>query len=533
MNPLLWGSYQKGTVMRLQTAKAFWKSMLEKFRESVSSAAPIVVIVVLLYAVLLREQVSGYTLAAFLIGAAMLMVGSALFTLGADLSMMPIGEKVGSHLTKTRKIGLICAVCFIIGFMITIAEPDLKVLADQVPIVETQVLIYAVAAGIGIFLVLSFLRILLQIRLSYLLLVFYALIFALILSPLIPNDFVAIAFDSGGVTTGPITVPFIMALGLGLASLRGDKTSQEDSFGLVALCSVGPILTVLLLGIFNGTDGVTAQEQTVTQFIGMGELLWELVLSLPHYTKEVLSAVVPIVIFFVIYQLAALRLKKRVLIKIFVGLVYTTVGLIIFLTGVNVGFMPMGYEIGRILGGSSYAWILVPLAAVIGYFIVAAEPAVHVLKEQVEDITNGAISARTMGLALAVGVSVSAGVSLLRVLTGLDLLYILLPCYAIALLITFFVPPIFTSVSFDSGGVASGPMTATFLLPLAQGACEAVGGNQLTDAFGVVAMVAMTPLLTIQVLGLIAKCRSRAGKPAELALTEGGLMQFAITLDDE
>ncbi len=502
-----------------------------KLREAVASVAPIAIIVMLLYAFLLRESVSGYSLLAFGIGALMLVLGSALFTMGADLSMMPIGEKVGSHLTRTRKIWLIVLVCFLIGVLITVAEPDLKVLAEQVPIVQTQVLIYAVAVGIGLFLVLSFLRILFQIRLSWLLLGFYALIFALILSPLIPNDFVAIAFDSGGVTTGPITVPFIMALGLGLASLRGDKTSQEDSFGLVALCSVGPILTVLILGLFNGTDGVTAQTQAAAEFAGVGAVLHAFAAALPHYALEVVLAILPIAVFFVIYQLAALRLKKRELGKIAFGLIYTTLGLIVFLTGVNIGFMPMGYEIGRSLGDGALSWFLVPLAALVGYFIVAAEPAVHVLKEQVEDITEGAISGKTMGIALAVGVAVSAGVSLLRVLTGLDLLYILLPCYALALAISFFVPPIFTAVAFDSGGVASGPMTATFLLPLAQGACEAVGGNQLTDAFGVVAMVAMTPLITIQVLGLIARIRSTAHKPAQLPPTDGGIMLYTITVD--
>ncbi len=511
----------------------FMRGFSEKIVESVRSVLPIVLIVLALSFTLLRGEISGFTLLAFLLGAAMLVIGSAFFTLGADVSMMPIGEEVGAHLVKSRKVWLIALICFIIGVIITIAEPDLKVLADQVPIVETNVLIYAVAAGIGIFLVLSFLRILFQIRLSYILLFFYALIFLLILSPLIPNDFVAIAFDSGGVTTGPITVPFIMALGLGLASLRGDKTSQEDSFGLVALCSVGPILTVLLLGIFSGTDGVTAAGQSVTVYTELGALLRDFAHAVPEYALEVLQALLPILVFCVIYQVVALHLPKRKLKRIGVGLIYTALGLTIFLAGVNVGFMPVGYAIGRALGDSSFSWVLVPLAAVIGYFIVAAEPAVHVLKEQVEDITEGGISARTMGIALAIGVAVSAGVSLLRVLTGLPLLYILLPCYAVSLVISFFVPPIYTSVSFDSGGVASGPMTATFLLPLAQGACDAVGGNPLTDAFGVVAMVAMTPLLTIQTLGLIAKLRtrSRSVQPV-LALSEDGIMEFPIGWED-
>lgn len=510
------------------------KLLAPKVKEAVVSVAPICGIVLLLCATMLRGQLEGLTVVSFLVGTVLLIFGTALFTMGADVSMMPIGEEIGSHLTRSRKLWLIIPVCFFIGCMITVAEPDLKVLAEQVPIVQSSVLILSVAVGIGLFLVLSFLRILFQIRLSHLLVFFYGAIFLLLLSPLIPNDFVAIAFDSGGVTTGPMTVPFIMALGLGLAKLRGDKTSDEDSFGLVALCSVGPILTVMLLGIFNDTSGITAAETELAVYAGIGELLLAFVRALPHYAGEVLSAVLPITVFFLVYHFLALHLAWRKLARICIGLIYTAVGLMIFLTGVNIGFMPMGHAIGRILAGSNYAWVLVPLAAVIGYFIVSAEPAVHVLKQQVESITNGGISARTMGIALAIGVSVSAGVSLLRVLTGLPLLYIILPCYVAALVISFFVPPIFTSVSFDSGGVASGPMTATFLLPLAQGACEAVGGNLLTDAFGVVAMVAMTPLLTIQLLGLIAKLRSsRPQRAAVIPLTEDGILEFFITMEDD
>ncbi len=497
------------------------------------SALPVCIIVLVLCGTLLFGQMAPATIGAFSIGAVMLIIGIALFTLGADVSMMPMGEQVGRHLTKSRKVWLIALLCFLIGTIITIAEPDLKVLADQVPIVDSMVLILAVAVGIGLFLVIAFLRILLQIRLSWILIGCYILVFGLMLSPLIPDNFTAIAFDSGGVTTGPMTVPFIMALGLGLASLRGDKTSEEDSFGLVALCSVGPILTVLLLGAFNDTSGLAAESTAPVLYDSMQDVLHGFLHGFPEYALEVAMALLPVAGFFLLYQLFALRLPMRKLAGIGVGLLYTALGLIIFLTGVNIGFMPMGYEIGRQLAGSNFAWLLVPLGAVIGYCIVAAEPAVHVLKHQVEDITEGGIPARTMGLALSIGVAVSAGVSMLRVLTGIPLLYILLPCYAAALLITFFVPPIFTSVSFDAGGVASGPMTATFLLPLAQGACEAMGGNQLTDAFGVVAMVAMTPLLTIQMLGLLVKLRSRKRSTAAvIALAEGEMLAFTIAFDE-
>ncbi|MBO7150310.1 MAG: DUF1538 domain-containing protein, partial [Clostridia bacterium] len=404
-------------------------------------------------------------------------------------------------------VPLIALVCLVLGVIITVAEPDLRVLAESVPIVETNVMIWAVAIGVGIFLVVSFFRVYLQVKLSFILLAMYALAFILALSPLIPNSFIAAAFDSGGVTTGPITVPFIMALGVGLASVRSDKNAAEDSFGLVALCSIGPILTVLLLGAFNDTSNVVAESEPFVMLQTGKEVFFAYLHALPHYAKEVAMALLPIVAVFVLFQMTLLRMKRTELIKIGVGMAYTYVGLVLFLVGVNVGFMPMGSFIGKALGESTISWLLVPLGAIIGWFIVAAEPAVHVLKEQVEDVTEGAVKGKTMGLALAIGVSLSVSLALLRVLTGMSILYIIIPGYLFSLVMTFFVPPIYTAIAFDAGGVASGPMTATFLLPLALGACEAVGGNMLTDAFGLVAFVAMTPLVTIQLLGLIAKLK--------------------------
>ena len=481
------------------------KQFAEKLREAVSAVSPVVMIVMVLC--LTVVQTSAQFILAFLIGAMLLILGMIFFTLGADISMMRIGQTIGSHLTKSRNIPMIALVCFILGVIITIAEPDLRVLAESVPIVETGVMIIAVAVGVGLFLTVSFFRVLLQIRLSYILLAMYAVVFALALSPLIPNDFVAAAFDSGGVTTGPITVPFIMALGVGLASVRGDKTSAEDSFGLVALCSVGPILTVLILGAFNDTSGIVAGSEAVTQYATFGAVFQAYFAAFPHYIEEVFMALLPIIAFFVLFQIFSLKLEKTEVIKILVGMAYTYIGLVLFLTGVNVGFMPMGTFIGKGLGSTSFAWVLIPIGALIGWFIVSAEPAVHVLKQQVEDVTEGAIKGKTMGIALAIGVAFSVGLAMLRVISGISIWYILIPGYLFSIVMTFFVPPIFTGIAFDSGGVASGPMTATFLLPLALGACEAVGGNALTDAFGLVAFVAMTPLVTIQLLGLITKIK--------------------------
>jgi len=442
-----------------------------------------------------------YILFSFLFGAVLLVFGMALFTLGADISMMTIGEKVGANLTKTRNLPLIVIVIFIIGFIITTAEPDLKVLADQISSIPTSTLTIAVSFGVGVFLVISFLRIFFQIRLSYILIFLYTVVF--VLAFFTKEDFLAVSFDSGGVTTGPITVPFIMSLGAGLASVRGDSNSEEDSFGLVSLCSVGPILTVLILGMIYNPDGGSYSSDYTLNCASVYDVIMEFLKYIPGCLTEVAECVIPIVIFFVIFQLVSLKLHKKSVIKISIGLFYTYFGLVIFLTGVNVGFMPAGYFLGYSIASGEWIWVLVPFGAAAGYFIASAEPAVHVLKQQVEDMTEGAVTGKAMGISLSIGVAVSAAISMLRIIFGIPILYIVLPAYIIALIITFLVEPIFSAIAFDSGGVASGPMTAAFLIPFSIGACNAVEGDILLDAFGVVAMVAMTPVITIQILGII------------------------------
>lgn len=472
-----------------------------KIKESITSVLPITILVLLLHLTIV--PMSKGTLYMFMIGAVMLILGMGLFTLGADMSMMTMGEKMGSFITQSRKLWLLIPVTFLLGIIITVAEPDLQVLARQIPGVPDPVIIWSVALGVGIFLVVAFLRTLFQIKLRNILMILYAAVF--ILAIFTPNNFIAVAFDSGGVTTGPITVPFIMALGIGMAAVRGDKSSQEDSFGLVALCSVGPILASLLLGLFYRPDGAGYTPVTIAGDISFTSALSQFYHHFPDYLKEVALALLPIVGFFALFQVLVLKISFRQLIKIVIGLVYTYAGLVLFLTGVNVGFMPSGYFIGNQMIHNSFKWLLIPLGMIIGFVIVSAEPAVHVLNKQVEDISDGMITAKSMQLSLSIGVAVSVALALLRVSTGLSIWYLVVPGYLIAFLMTFIVPPIFTSIAFDSGGVASGPMTATFLLPLAMGACDALGGNILMDAFGIVAMVAMTPLITIQGLGLLYK----------------------------
>ncbi len=501
------------------------KKLAEKWQEATKAVLPIICIVLALCFSI--APISPSILLCFLMGAVLILVGMMFFTLGAEMSMTPMGGRVGSCMTKSRNVWMIILISFLLGFIVTISEPDLQVLAGQVPAVPNMVLILSVAVGVGAFLVLALLRMLMTIPLPPLLLGFYLAVF--VLAFFIPGDFLSIAFDSGGVTTGPLTVPFIMALGVGVSAIRSDRHAADDSFGLVALCSVGPILAVMILSMIYRPDGNIQIESLVLEAEDSRKLMQLFTSGIPTYMKEICLSLLPIFLFFMIFQVLMLKLSKRSMTKILIGLAYTYVGLVLFLTGANIGFMPAGNYLGQVLAGQSHPGIIIPIAMVIGYFIVKAEPAVYVLNKQVEEITDGAISAKAMGMGLSIGVSISLGLAMIRVLTGISILWFTLPGYAVALGISFFVPKLYTAIAFDSGGVASGPMTAAFLLPLAQGACTAAGGNIATDAFGVVAMVAMTPLITIQVMGLASKI---AGNRRKASFAPGSAAAYALLEED-
>ena len=498
--------------------------LFEKLREAAASVLPISLIVLLICFVLVPVD-TGLMLS-FLLATAMLILGMGLFTLGAEMSMSKIGNYIGSKLTKSRKLGLILVVSFLLGVAITVAEPDLQVLAANVPDIDKTVLILTVSVGVGIFLMLCMVRILFGISLRLLLIVFYVLVF--LAAFLSDQGILAVAFDSGGVTTGPMTVPFIMALGVGVASIRSDENAKADSFGLVGLCSIGPIASVLLLGAIYRTQPAQAETQTVAAITDTVLLGRDYLHAIPEYLKEVTVALLPIVVFFLIFQFVSLRLRKLPFLRVMVGILYTYVGLVLFLTGVNVGFSPLGYVLGAALTEGWRIWLLIPLAMLMGWFIINAEPAVHILNKQVEDLSAGAISARAMGMSLSIAVSAAGGLAMLRVITGIPILYFLIPGYFIALALTFFVPRTFTAIAFDSGGVASGPLTATFMLPFAMGACQALGGNVMTDAFGLVALVAMMPLITVQVMGAIyvVKSRRAAAEPALPAFGDNEIIEL-------
>lgn len=501
--------------------------LFSKLKESLVSVLPVTLIVIILsftplFNISLNESLI------FIISAILLIVGISFFNLGADLAMQPMGEQVGASLMKTKKIPIIVIVCFLIGLLITIAEPDLSVLASQVKgAIDGTLLIISIGVGVGVFLVLAILKIIFKKELSFMIMFFYMILFALVSLVVINGnvDFLALAFDSGGVTTGPITVPFIMALGVGIATTVGGKNSSENSFGLIALCSIGPILAILILGIFlkNDIPYVPMDYEISTNFSGF---IKDFLISGLHVTKGVSIALSLIVIFFLIMQFLFLKLPKKKIGQIFVGILYTLIGLIIFLTAVEVGFLPIGYKIGTQLADKS-PYLIVILGFILGFVVVLAEPAIHVLNKQVEEITSGGVSKRSMLVALSCGVGLSIALSMIRIIFDFSILYYLIPGYFISLGLSFFVPKIYTAIAFDSGGVASGPLTSSFILPFAIGICTIFQGQEkvMADAFGIVAMVAMTPLISIQLLGFKAIMTKR--------VKEKNIMKRIIASDDE
>ena len=484
------------------------KLLFSKIKESLISILPVTLIVIVLnFTPLINLSVNEVVI--FSVSALFLILGIGFFTLGADVAMTPMGEHVGAGLTKSSSVKLLVAVCFVLGFFITVAEPDLTVLANQV---GSKMIILFVALGVGLFLVLAILKIIFKKDLASMLVYFYMVLFALALLALAvdSNNFnlIPLSFDSGGVTTGPITVPFIMALGVGVATTIGGNNSNENSFGLVAMCSVGPILAVLLLSVINGGD---VSAPNVNDYMMPTDIVGSVFSTLITTTKDVSIALSLVVVFFFIINFTLLKLPKKKIIQILIGVLFTYIGLIIFLTAVHVGFMPIGFKMGAELAKTSPIVVTV-VGFVLGLVVVLAEPAVHVLNKQVEEITQGTVSKKSMMIALSIGVGLSICLSVIRIIFGFSILYYLIPGYLISLGLSFFVPKIYTAIAFDSGGVASGPLTSTFILPFAIGTCVALGGNILSDAFGIIAMVAMTPLITIQLLGFTSIFKKRVSE---------------------
>ena len=477
--------------------------MKNKLKESIYSILPIMLIM-LFVSILLKLSI--VTIVSIIISTFLLVIGICLFTYGADISMIEIGKSMASSLVKTKKPILIALVALIVGIIITIAEPDLKVLADQMTAISSITIIIWVAVGVGLFLALASLRIIYQIDLKFFIIIFYGLIILLML--FVDEIMIPVSFDSGGVTTGPMSVPLIIAMGIGFSNARSRKESKDDSFGLVAMCSIGPILVMLIFSLLFRGD-IVYEHSIFKEATDFGVLFSSYIDEIIPVLKQVGLSLLPILCLFIVFNLIAKKIRKNKLKQVITGLIITFFGLSLFFIGVNVGYMKIAYLIG-VKMFANYEYLLIPLGIIIGFVIVKAEPAVSVLTSQIEKITQGSVSKKGINSIIAFGVAIAIAISMIRVLTGISIIWFLIIGYIIAIALMFVTPKIFTMIAFDSGGAVSGPMTTSFLLPLIIGVCCQNGGNIMKDAFGLVALVALSPLLTIQTFGLVYTIKSRS-----------------------
>lgn len=485
-----------------------------KLKETVTSVLPVMLIVFVLG--LTVAPLGASILLRFFIGGILLILGLTIFLLGVDIGIRPMGEQTGAALVSKRNLFILLSVSFVIGFLVTVAEPDIQVFGDQIHSVFSAVnktgLVYIIAAGVGLLITIGLLKSILKWSLKATLFVLYIAVF--ILAYFTPESFRGIAFDSGGATTGPMTVPFILAIGIGVSSVRSTGADKDsETFGLTGITSVGPIMAVLAYGMFLSMTGKLDSANEILSesenIAGLGIFL-QLV---PNVVKEAALSILPLFILFIFFQLFLLHLPPRKVAKVIVGLVYSFIGLSIFLIGVNGGFMDAGKHLGAALGakaaefGGFWNVLLIATGVLLGAVVVCAEPAVWVLTEQVENLSGGTIKRKLMLTFLAAGSAVAIGLTMWRALQGFSIMRIIIPGYAIALLLMAFCPKLFTAIAFDSGGVASGPITSTFVLSFTLGASHAAGGS--SDAFGVIALVAMTPLIAIQILGILFAAKKR------------------------
>lgn len=486
---------------------------IDKLKEVLQSVLPITILVIILHFTI--APLPGIEFSRFLFGALLIIMGLAVFLFGVDIGITSIGNYLGKEIARSNSLKFVLVMGLILGFFISIAEPDLIILANQVSevtdgAIPSTVLLVVVSVGIAFMMTIGLFRIVYRFPLRNIFFVIYTLIFLLAIFS--SNDLFAIAFDASGSTTGALTVPFMLALATGVASLNHDSKSAEiDSFGLVGVASSGAILSVLILGLFTGDSGITG---TLSVDVG-AYTSWVVPFTdtLPHMALETVLSIAPILIIFVCYNLFVAKRKMQTadFKRAMLGLLYLYVGLVLFLTGVNAGFLNVGRQLGMTIAGMDSKWPVLFIGLLLGLVVILAEPAVYVLTHQIEDVTNGSVKRSVVLVFLSVGVGLAVLLSVVRVLVPEILLWhYLVPGYIIALVLAFRVPNLFVGMAFDAGGVASGPMTATFILAFIQGVADITPhSNVLLDGFGMIAMVAMMPILSLQLLGAIYQQRSK------------------------
>jgi nitrogen regulatory protein PII len=474
--------------------------LFEKAKEVTRTLLPVVVLVLLLCFTVVDVETD--IIIRFLVGSVMLLIGLSIFLWGVDLAMNPIGEHMSREVATSRTFTKVAVLSFLLGFLITVAEPDLLILGSQVQAasgdtLSSFVIVYMVSVGVGVMISLGIFRLLRDKPLNMFMAITYGVIF--LLAFFVSNEFLAISFDASGATTGALTTPFVLALSLGLSKMKGGKHSEENSFGLVGIMSAGPILAVILMSIISGQRNI---QGAAGEFTAAEGVLRPIINAFPPIFVESVIALLPITVLFFAYNYRKFKLPKDELSGIIKGLTLTLLGLVCFLTAVNSGFMDMGRIIGMEIAQMKQ-WVLVGIGFLLGLIVVLVEPAVHVLGEQIEEVTSGHIPLNLIRMTLSIGVGIAIALSMVRIVVPeVKLWYFLLPGFAIAILLSFKAEPVFVGIAYDAGGVASGPMTATFVLAFAQGAATVIEtADVLVDGFGVIAMVAMAPVFSIMVLG--------------------------------
>ena len=475
--------------------------ILGKFKEVFLSVLPVVLVVTLVHIFYL--PIAPAQLGKFYLGSLFVFLGLSIFLIGIDVGVTPIGQMFGKTIAKSKKIWVIASAGLVLGVLITIAEPDLLIVAKRIDEltqgkIATISLVLCVAVFIGIFVAIGLLRILFRIPLVYVFLGAYLIIFVLAL--LTRPQYLGIAFDISGATTGAMTVPFVLALAVGVSSMqRYGKSAEKDSFGLIGIASAGAIISVFVLVAIlrpDTQDLIPINNDTSHGF-------WDVAL-------ESLIALSPVFGLGVLGNLLFFKVKHHVFRRYALGFVYTYIGLTLFLFGVYSGFLDLGVYLGENLTQKPII-ILIIIGFCLGVFAILAEPAVYVLTEQINDVTAGYVSKKLVVISLALGVGTALVLNIIRTkVPSFELWYILLPGYILAIGMMFITPKLFVGMAFDAGGVASGPISATFIFAFSQGIATQTGNLiHLEDAFGMIALIAMTPIIMIQGLGILYKLKAR------------------------
>lgn len=453
------------------------------------------------------------------VGYISVVFGQTLFLVGLDSSILPIGKLVGKSLIKLKKAVFIIFFGFLFGFLATVAEPALAVLARQanmiMPVINNTLFIWILSAGIGVFVGFALFRIIKNINIK---LVFAALYIVLFLTIIfVPIEFVALAFDGSGATTGDVSVPFILALGMGVSSTMSRRKTNDDTFGIIGIASIGPIMAVFIYGIVLNIINKGALPPAGVYDPGAAESFSAIITA---NLSEVALALLPVLIVFLPFQFFLAKLPKKEFIKILLGSVTVYIGLLIFLSGIDFGFAFAGKYIGEVfldpIRPEWFKWLLLLIGFILGVAITLSEPAVTVLGDQLEEITNGHIKKMTIRMTLAIGIGFASLLAIVKILTQINILWFLVPLYAIALIMMKFTSPLFVCLAFDSGGVSGGALTSAFLTPLtlgiAQGVAFTAGGaaqSILTNGFGIIAFISVTPLITVQALEIVYDVRQK------------------------